>query len=686
MSGRAVRPALAAAVLVLTAAASRAEVTRIEITSREPVNGDAQGAAGACENVRGRVHGELDPGDRRNRIVQDLGLAPRNARGRVEYVATFSLTKPVDPAKASGVLVYSVVNRGNGDATPSASGHVTLVSGWQGDVTPTATNQTIRVPVARNAGGSPITGPVLARFHDLPAGTRTAAIRIGSLGSGYYPPATLDTAKATLTSSAAEAPDGRKTAMSRVAAGDWAFADCRTAPFPGTSDPTRICLRHGFDPARLYELVYTARDPRVLGIGFAATRDIVSFFRHARADRDGTPNPVAAAVRHAVAVGVSQSGNFIKTFVHLGFNEDLEGRVVWDGVFPYIAGRQLALNLRFAAPGGAAGLYEPGSEPALWWGRAEDRARGRRASSLLDRCRKTRTCPKVMEVFGSAEFWGLRMSPGLVGTDAAADIPLPDEVRRYYLPGTTHGGGAGGFAVAQAKGDRCALAVNPNPMTDTMRALLVALVDWITNGTPPPPSRYPTLAEGTLVAPTPAAMGGLALPGVGPVEPNPLLDYDFGPGFDAEDLTGLMTRQPPIVRRALPMRVPRVDADGNETAGAASALHQAPLGTYLGWNVEAGGFFRGRICGFIGGYVPFARTRAERLAGGDPRASLEERYGTREGYACAVRRAAESLVRERFLLRADADRLIAEAAEADALPAQAEAPAAARSVAEARCR
>ena len=179
--------------------AAVAQVTRLEILSREPAaGGQVLGAAGAYETIRGRVHGEVDPSDRRNRIIQDIALAPRNARGRVEYVATFSLMKPVDASRASGVLVYTVVNRGNGAPSAGPDGHISLVSGWQGDVTPTAVNQTIQVPIARHANGSDVTGPVLARFWDLPAGTTTAAIRLGSLGTAYYPPVALDSSRATL--------------------------------------------------------------------------------------------------------------------------------------------------------------------------------------------------------------------------------------------------------------------------------------------------------------------------------------------------------------------------------------------------------------------------------------------------------------------------------------------------------
>jgi hypothetical protein len=673
--------------LLLTAAAVHAQVTRLEITARDTVaGGQSFGNAGPYANVRGRVHGEVDPRDRRNRIIQDIDLAPRNGRGRVEYVATFSLMMPADLSKSSGVLVYSVVNRGNGAATPGPEGHISLVSGWQGDVAPTATNQTIQVPVARNRNGSPLTGPVLARFSDVPKGTTTAPIRLGSLGTGFYPPATLDTASASLTFHTGERTDGSMTGQATVPPGEWAFADCRTTPFPGTPDPTRICLAQGFDPSRLYDLVYTARDPLVLGIGFAATRDIVDFFRHAAADAAATANPVAGRITHAIALGTSQSGNFIKTLVHLGFNEDAAGRPVFEGVLPYIAGRQLSMNVRFATPGGAAGLYEPGSEPALWWGPYDDAGRGRSTASLLDRCLRTRTCPKVIEAFGAAEFWGLRMSPGLVGTDAKQDIALPANVRRYYMPGTTHGGGAGGFQIAQPANERCTLPQNPNPMADMHRALISALIDWVVKGTEPPQSRYPTLAEKQLAPAAAVAAAFPKIPGVVPPEVNHVLDYDFGDAFAYGDLSGVIARVPPTIRKVVPTLVPRVNEDGNETAGVASPLHQAPLGTYLGWNITASGFFKGQICGFAGGYVPFAVTRAEREKTGDPRRSLEERYGTQEGYVCAVTRAAGALVRDRYLLREDADRQIASAAKSRILPASAESSADARRIADTLCR
>ena len=645
---------------------SHARVVRLVIESRAPLTGEF-GKAGAYELVRGRVDGEVDPKDPRNALITDIALAPRNTRGMVEYSATFQLAKPVDMQRASGVLFYDTPNRGNGRVAGDPEGHLHLISGWQGDVPPAADKQTATVPVARDGDGSSITGPIVVRFADMPAGAASLPI-LGGIGAGVPrpEPASLDSRRARLVRKRSDREPGEV-----VPASDWAFADCRQAPFPGRAGPHALCLRGGFDPAFAYELRYVAKDPPVLGLGFAAVRDLVAFMRYGQ-DEAGTPNPVAGQVRWAIGTGVSQAGNFIRSFVHLGFNRAEEGRLVFDGVNPHIAARQVPLNLRFGVPGGAAGRYEPGSEGVLWWGRHDDRARGRGVTSLLARCSVTNTCPKVMETFGSAEFWGLRVSPNLVGLEAEADIPLPANVRRYYFPGVTHGGGGGGFDVAAGQASRppgCALPANPNPASDTMRALTRALVDWVTADRSPPPSAYPSLAAGDLVAPTSRAMGFPSIPGwpspEGKLNPFPM--QDFGPGFRADDLSGVMTIVPPRIIREAPSRVPRVDADGNETSGVASVQHRVPLGTYLGWNVQAAGYDKGAGCGFQGGFIPFARTRAEREAAGDPRPSLEERYGDHAGFVTRVRAAAAALVSQGFLLPADAARIVRQAEESAVL-------------------
>lgn len=661
---------LAIAVTLVCAATAKARVTRIVIDQKQsPIyEGRSFGNAGQYEMLTGRAFGELDPEDPHNTIITDIRFAPRNARGMVEYAATFALIKPVDLLKANGVLIYAVPNRGN-RITPGAfgaagesgeefflkRGYILVHSGWQGDLAPRPGAETITVPIARNPDGSSMTGMALARFSNMPAGASTLPLPVA------HEAASLDTAKATLTKRASE-----EGAIIPLSGSAWAFADCAKRPFPGTPDPNRVCLDGGFDPAYLYELTYTAKDPLVLGIGFAATRDIVSFFRRATKDDSGTANPVAGRMTHAIAQGISQSGNFIKTFIHLGFNQDEANRIVWDGANVHIAGRQLALNIRFATPGGAANLYEPGSEGVLWWGKYEDAARGRSAASMLDRCGATHSCPKVFETFGSAEFWGLRMSPNLLGTKADVDIALPPNVRRYYFPGTTHGGGRGGFSTgAPAAPTACELPPNPNSQSETMRALMVALTDWVVKDAAPPPSRYPRLDQAQLVRPDHRAMGFPLIPGA-PLPDNlinPFLDYDFGPEFKDSDLSGVIRLQPPTIKRVLPSLVPKVDADGNEVGGIPSPLHQAPLGTYLGWNVTRQGFYKGRGCGFAGGFIPFAKTKAERMASGDPRLSLEERYRDHAGYVSAVRAAVDRLVHERFLLPEDAARLVDQAEE-----------------------
>jgi len=634
--------ALAGVAILMSATVAEARLTRITIESRAP-------ASNGYETLSGRFFGELDPKDPHNALITDLSFAPRNAHGHVEYSATFAMAKPVKMADANGILFYGVPNRGNAPSLPT-SGEVNVVSGWQGDLLIKPGLQTITVPVAKNADGAPLTGRVFERFINMAPNTTTLPF----VTLTYQRPLTLDTSKASL--SKRSSPDGPLTA---IPSADWAFADCTSKPFPGTPDPAKICARTPFDPAFAYELVFTAKDPLVLGIGYAATRDLNSFLRYADRDDAGTSNPVAGSIRWALSQGTSQSGNFLRSFLHLGFNQDEQNRIVWDGVAPHIAARQLAMNYRFAVAGATAGQYEPGSDGVVWWSDYADKARNREKAGLLDRCTATKSCPKIMETFGSQEFWYLRESPDLVGTDAQQDIPLPPNVRRYFFPATSHGGGRGGFNVPGTPANGCSLAVNPNPESDTMRALRAAFIDWVTKGVEPPPSRYPALSRGELIEPAlfPKVAG---IPAPNRLV-NPLYDFDFGPDLRYNDLSGVITKEPPAVRKVLPTLVPKVDADGMDTSGVPSVLRQAPLGSYLGWNMVAGGFDKDRICGLTGGYVPFARTKAERLANGDSRLSLEERYGTHDGWVAQVRKAAEKAVSERFLLRADADRLVSEA-------------------------
>lgn len=664
-----------------------ARVVRLELTSHGPVAAAVSGAA-QYEQWQGLVYGELDPADEHNRILQDIELAPKNARGRVEYVATFTLMAPRDQSRASGFLVYEVVNRGASIVPKDFSaGDIFLSSGWQGDLAfggksvSGAPGETIRVPIAHQPDGSAITGPLLLRFANMKPGLHTLATHTAAsyVASGPPPlPVDFKTARARLTTRSYESVSGASSAVTVIAPTDWAWADCTAKPFPGTPDPTHICLRQEFDPALLYQVEFTGKDPLVLGIGLAAMRDVVAFFRAAGRDDTGTVNPVAGRVQHAVAVGASQSGNAIRTFLNLGFNQGEAGGTVWEGVMPTIAARQVPINVRFAIPGGASNLDEPGSDGTVWWGTYADERRHLPATSLLARCSASHTCPKVIEALGASEFWSLRATPDFVGTDAQRDIPLPPNVRRYYLAGTQHGGGSGGFAwqPRQTSNAGCVLPLNPNPEREINRALFVALKQWVL-GQEPPPSAYPRLADGTLVRADAQSLKLRYIPGMPSPDgvANPLLVYDFGEGLRRADLSGVMLENPPLVEDELPAMAVVVNADGNEEAGVQSVLLQAPLGTYTGWNVTASGFFKGQYCSLNGGYLPFAATRAERLAQHDPRPSLAERYGDQRGYACVVKRAAEGLVARRLLLPEDAAKMEAQAAQDSNLPRKGDAAA-----------
>ena len=642
----------------------------------------------------GRLFGDLDPADPHNTVIQDIGLAPLNANQHVGYAATFTILAP--QTGSTGVMLYQVSNRG-GQGLPNASsiepGATYVWTGWQGDLLarncisdypcndlyagpyqPTGGNpvHVLQVPVAHDPSGSTITGPVYGSVINTSGSTAQLIIYTNPVP---YRPATLDTTQATLWSVTHQAIDGPETGQVVIPPDQWAWADCRTVPFPGTPDPTRLCLRNGFSSALLYQIVFNARDPLVLGIGFAATRDAVSFMRDAAADDAGTVNPLAGQITKTIAMGTSQSGNFLRSMTYFGFNQTETNGQVFDAIWPHIAGRQIWMNTRFALPDVIQMLYMAADEGPVWWADYADTVRGRAPDGLLHACTATGTCPKVIETYGGVEFWDLKASPDHVGATATADIPLPSNVYSYYFPGTTHGGGSasafGGSGAPNASATvfpttlpnaptNCALPSNPNPEADQFNATLDNIVNWVVNGVAPPPSVYPRLSLGQLVVDTPAAMNFPSIPGF-PLPANlvnPVLGYNFGPLFNAPTQTGIITIQPPQIVAEYPTYVVKTNTDGNEVAGIPSVNHQVPLGTYTGWNTWAGGGRQGEICNLNGSYYPFAATKTARLAAGDPRLSLEERYGTHAGFVCSVKLAAKSALNQRFLRPSAATALV----------------------------
>ena len=651
-------------------------------------DGASFGPAGVYETLAGRAFGELDPKDPRNALITDIALAPKNAAGMVEYVASFYVVKPIDMSKASRLMWQDAPNRG-GRITigvPERNfGDIGLSSGWQGDnsgrTVPGPDNDWVVVPIAKNADGSPVSGLVIGRIVNM-AGVNSQPMIVNA-NPVPYKPATLDTSKATLTTHTAETVDGKIIGEAKIASGDWAWAKCSAEnPFPGTPDPTQICVKGGFNPKLLYQVVFTSNDAYILGIGFAAFRDVASFFKYATKDDEGTANPIGGQVSWVINRGQSQAGNFVRQLIALGFTQDESNRQVYDGAWPIIAGKRISLNVRFALPDGAQKLYESGGEGPQWWGDYPDTVRGLPARGILDRCTASKTCPKVIEHYGSAEAWALNLSPALVGTSADKDIPVPANVRRYYIPSTAHGGGQGGFTVMAAAPPACPgpnfgtgiLAGNPVPHADTVNALRFHFRNWVMKDVAPPASKYPTLAGGFLVDPTKEATGFPTIPGLPATAPtgmiNAGIDYDWGPEFNYVDGSGIRSKIPPSIKHVIKMKVPRVDADGNELGGVPVVLRDAPLGTYLGWNIVAAGFHQGKICNYAAGMIPFSRTKAERTANNDPRLSLEERYRDHAGYVEAVKAAAAKAVAQGFLLQPDADKLVSQAAASNVLSAQ----------------
>ncbi len=672
---------------------TEARITDIVISSvQSPAFGGASfGNVGKYEQLDGMAFGELDPNGSLNEIITDIKLAPRNARGMVEYSMTISILKPIDMSRGNHTLLYDVVNRGSkrstdlniggnatnpGDGFLEREGYTMAWSGWEGDLT---AGIRINLPVARNPNGTAITGRVRSEYvFGSPVSTEDVT------EPPVYEAVSTSNADGTL-SRRVHQRDPREL----IPNDQWAFADCRIVSFPGVPDPTRVCLQGGFDTNRIYELLYTARNPTVAGLGLAATRDFISFLRnnrngeakakdkgknHSTAPTAGPANPLGNAIHHAIIYGTSQSGRWIRTFIQLGFNQDENGRQVVDGAILLKASNRGAFNVPFAQPTRLSGTQHteaqyPGGESPSTWGKSYDKLSGIMAGQL-DRCRESRTCPKIIHTNTDTEWWQALMSLNTTDSEGKRDVRLPKEVRIYQLSGTRHGGGdplAQPPAVLPAPPSGCQLRNNSNPTFWAQRALLVALRAWIVDGTEPPPSLYPTLRNGTLVSASEVRIPfvpavNFSLPGL----LNPKFYLDRGPQFNVKDISGIMA-EPPVVGAAYNVLVPQVDADGNPIDGLRNTNVQVPLGTYTGWNVRKAGFSEGDACDLDGAFIPFFKTKAEREAAGDPRLSLEERYPTHGHYVAAITAAAKSLVAQRLLLAEDAASIIA-AAQAAAVP------------------
>lgn len=589
------------------------------------------------------------------------------------------ILKPADLASGNRRLLYDVNNRGNtrvlrdfndapetvtnsGGNNPSSledagngflmrQGYTIVWSGWQGDILPIQHRLTMRLPVAQD-DGSDITGTVRTELlTELPQ-----MVCLPLSGNDYtmsYAAASLDTSTATLTCREHES-DPRQP----IAPDAWQFAEIDASGQVRPSD-THCYVPEGFKPGWLYELIYTAKQPPVMGLGFVGVRDLISFFRHDEADDQGAPNPLLG-MEKAYAWGISQSGRFLREFVYRGYNADAQGRRVFEAVSPHVSGAgRVTLNYRFAHPGRYPRqhndhLYASDQFPFAY-AVITDPLTGKTDGIL----KRPDTDPLVIHTQASAEYWERRGS--LVHTDSAGnDLPEHDRARVYLFASGPH-----------------VPHPSPNPSelrhaydksmlktTSLLRALLVAMDAWATEGTPPPPSLVPKQADASAVTAEAVQRRFPAIPEVVfPSSHNPLYVQDFGPEVEQ----GIFAKQPPEEDKAreYAVLVPQIDADGLEIPGVRTPDIEAPLCTYTGWNLRPPDAAGKDQAGIMGSEFPLPRTEAEREARHDPRLSIAARYGSKAHYVRQVAIAAQSLVAQRLLLDEDADRYVKAAMETD---------------------
>ena len=645
----------------------------LDIQRRRPfADGDAFGDVGAYERLDGQAKFAVDPDAAPQLGVVDLKRAPRNAEGLVEFAADISIIKPLEMSNANGRLFFDYGNRGNmraiqffndapasNDPITSAHagngylmrrGYVVANCAWQGDLWPGDGRMTMELPVATNKG-APISGLVRSEFIVTAPGQACMPLS-GRASTRSHPTVTLDTSLARLTRRRYPEDEREKISNDR-----WAFArieggvglDNQGAETAIVPSDTHVLLHDGFEPGWIYEIVYTGRDPLVMGLGHVAVRDFVSFLKNAAVDS----NPLGDAIEKAYAWGRSQTGRCIRDMIHQGFNADAEGRRVFDGVLPHVSGGGLMwLNHRFACGVSAAGQeYEDHENVAdrfpFSYAQSTDHITGETDAIL----KRPETDPLVLHTQTGTEYWQRHGS--LVHTDTEGnDLEQPDTVRVFLWSSSQH------FADPNQKMPSKGICQQNNNIVKTsmlFRGMLDAMDAWATDGTPPPDSRIPKRSDGTLVTAEEWHRQFPNIPGVNkPRGPNGLPAYDFG----HDVAQGYISKQPPDVGNGdYTILIPAVDTDGNDIAGVRAPMVQAPLGTYTGWNLRARGQGEGYMHEFTGSYLPLPETDAVRRATGDPRRSIQDRYGDSDGYVRSVTAAARRLADERLMLEEDVDRV-----------------------------
>lgn len=644
---------------IVFASAPRAAVERVEVVVREPFAGGREfGAVGAYERVKGRIHYAINPKDPANRKVVDLDLAPVDHRGLVTFQGDFILLRPVDPKHGNRTLLYEVNNRGGlgmlpmfnhsersnnptapahaGDGLLFEQGYTMLWSAWNWDVVAGSDRLMIDLPVAGHRDES-ITGPVAAEFV-LTQPAQSAPFMWGF--SKGYPPLKPDGPAARLTWR--DEPDGERHIVPRET---WHFSDFDTSRKP--PQPTRVTADEPLVPGRIYEVVYEARDPRVVGLGLAAIRDAVGHFRFVDAE-------IAPTVERTLIFGISQSGRVINHMIWQGFHRDEAGRALFDGAFVHVAGAgKGSFNHRFAQTTRHPSQFEDQQYPAdifpFTTVSATDPVTGEQGS-MLDKAHETASVPKVFYTTTSTEYWTRAAS--LLHTDVLGerDMPMAKETRLYFFAGAQHGNWSWDI---RGPYEHC---TNAFDHSYGMRALLVALQQWIESDKNPPESRYPTFRDGTLGTITKYLQRFPLIPTVRrPADNLQPPRLDLGPRFVEQ---GIVDTQPAKLGEPYMTTVPLPDDDGIDLGGIRLPEIAVPVATHTGWNLrraETGA--PTKLARWSGSMLPFPGDDEIRSLTSDPRRSLERRYRSRQDYGEKIRGAARHLVGQRFLLARDVERI-----------------------------
>jgi len=648
------RAAITALLVLIFCSLAHAEVTRVVINSRAVVaNGQWFGAAGPYEKIAGTVYFELDPLDARNRVIADLDLAPRNARGRVEFSSDLFILAPQDPARASGSVLFEISNRGGkgllgtfnrgvasadpmlpehfGDGLLMRNGFTLVWVGWEFDVT----GLKVTPPIA-TANGTPIVERIATSVVIDVRSVETAFPDVP-----FYPPFDLQDESASLS-----VRDRVWDMPIVIPRRNWRFLPADSGGggrCGGNARCPRVSMDSGFTPGRIYELKYRVANPPIAGVGLAAIRDVASAIKHGS-------SIVPVRGRYLHVYGSSQSGRFLRQFLYDGFNADEQGRRVFDGMMPHIAGAGRGdFNQRFSQ---AVGLDQFDALKFPFTDAAQTDPATGRSDGLLGKYPSEDLAPKIIYTNSSVEYWGTGRAAALVHTsiDGKSDLTLPSNLRVYHVAGSQHGPAP--FPPrpdANARGTRQQLP-NPTPHTIALRAFVLALDRWVRDGFEPPASKYPRLSDGTLT--TVANLRWPTLPGV---ESPKLIPEPRRSSADRP------VSPQPLGEGGWPFLVPQVDEDGNELAGIRLPDQAVPIGTLTGWNFRSESIGNPKaIVPLLGSLIPFAKTATSR--GNDPRKPLDERYRGKSDYLGRVTEVGLSLVRNGYVLREDLPFLLERAA------------------------